>query len=49
MDDTGMTDADKFGLVQDVLGIWGEDAARELADQYGVDLEALEGAATTDS
>ena len=40
-DETGMTDADKIGLVGDVLGIWGEEAARELAEQYGVDLEAL--------
>jgi hypothetical protein len=40
-DETGMTDADKIGLVEDVLGIWGEEAARELAEQYGVDLEAL--------
>jgi hypothetical protein len=36
-----MTDADNVGLVEDVLGIWGEDAARELAEQCGVDLEAL--------
>src|SRR5215207_6198057 len=41
MDDTGMTDADKVGLVEDVLAIWGEEAARELADHYGTDLEAL--------
>src|SRR5215203_2095414 len=40
-DETGMTDADEIGLVEDVLGIWGEEAARELAEQYGVDLEAL--------
>ena len=49
MDDTGMTEADKIGLVEDVLGIWGEDAAREMADRYGVDLEALGQEATTSS
>jgi hypothetical protein len=49
MDDTGMTDADKIGLVEDVLGIWGEDTAREFAERYGVDLEALGRVATTDS
>ena len=48
-DETGMTDADKIGLVEDVLGIWGEEAARELAEQYGVDLEALGRAAATKS
>jgi hypothetical protein len=48
MDDTGMTDADKVGLVEDVLGIWGEDAARELAEHYGVDLEVLGQEAATD-
>ena len=42
MDDTGMTEADKVGLVEDVLAIWGEDAARELAAHYGVALQALE-------
>ena len=41
MDDTGMTEADKIGLVEDVLGIWGEDAAREIANYYGVNLELL--------
>jgi len=41
MDDTGMTEADKVGLVEDVLAIWGEDAAQEFAERYGVDLEAL--------
>ena len=41
MDETGMTEADKVGLVEDVLAIWGEEAARELADHYGTDLEAL--------
>ena len=49
MDDTGMTDADKVGLVEDVLGIWGEDAAREIAEQYGVDLKALAQTAASDS
>ena len=24
-----------------LLAIWGEDAAREIADHYGIDLEAL--------
>jgi hypothetical protein len=48
-DETGMTDADKVGLVEDVLVTWGEEAARELAEQYGVDLEALERAAATKS
>ena len=38
MDETGMTDADKAGLVEDVLMTWGEDAAREIAVWYGVDL-----------
>jgi hypothetical protein len=41
MDDTGMTEADKIGLVEDVLAIWGEDAAREIANYYGVNLELL--------
>jgi len=41
MDETGMTEADKVGLVEDVLAIWGEEAAREIAEQYGIDLEAL--------
>ena len=49
MDDTGMTHADKVGLVEDVLGIWGEDAVREIAERYGVNLEAVGQAATTDS
>jgi|1185.fasta_scaffold55333_2 hypothetical protein len=49
MDDTGMTDADKIGLVEDVLGTWGEDAAREIAEQYGVDLQTLERTVATDS
>jgi len=49
MDDTGMTHADKVGLVEDVLEIWGEDTAREFAERYGVDLEALGRVATTDS
>ena len=49
MDDTGMTHADKVGLVEDVLGIWGEDAAREIAERYGVNQEAVGQAAATDS
>ena len=49
MDDTGMTEAGKIGLVEDVLAIWGEDVAREMADRYGVDLEALGQEATTSS
>ena len=48
-DETGMTDADKIGLVEDVLGIWGEEAAREIAERYGVNLEAVGQAAATDS
>jgi hypothetical protein len=48
-DETGMTDADKVGLVEDVLVTWGEDAAREIAEQYGVDLNALEQVAATKS
>jgi hypothetical protein len=48
-DETGMTDADKVGLVEDVLMTWGEDAAREIAEQYGVDLDALEQVAATKS
>ena len=49
MDDTGMTEADKVGLVEDVLEIWGEDAAQEFAERYGVDLEALGRATASDS
>ena len=41
MDDTGMTEADKVGLVEDVLAIWGEEAARELADHYGTDRKSV--------
>jgi hypothetical protein len=37
-----MTEAEKVGLVEDILAIWGEDAARELAAHYGVALQALE-------
>jgi hypothetical protein len=48
-DETGMTDADKVGLVEDVLMTWGEDAAREIAERYGVNLEAVRQAAATDS
>ena len=42
MDDTGMTDADKAGLIEDVLRTWGEEAAWEMAEHYGVHLDALE-------
>jgi hypothetical protein len=48
MDDTGMTDADKAGLVEDVLVTWGEDAAREIAERYGVDLRIPDGASAVD-
>ena len=41
MDDTGMSEADKIGLVEEALLIWGEEAAQELADRYAVDLDAL--------
>ena len=41
MDETGMSDADKVDLVEDVLTIWGEEAAREFAERYHVDLDAL--------
>jgi hypothetical protein len=41
MDETGMTYADKVGMIADVLLTWGEEAAQELADRYAVDLEAL--------
>ena len=41
MDDTGMTQADKVGFVEDVLLIWGEEAAQELAERYAVDLDGL--------
>jgi len=41
MDDTGMSEADKIGFVEDVLLTWGEEAAQEVAERYGVDLEAL--------
>src|SRR3954447_2147151 len=49
MDDTGMTEADKIGLVEDVLAIWGEDAAREIANYYGVNLELLGQEAASDT
>jgi hypothetical protein len=39
MDEAGMTAADRVGLVEDALLIWGEDAAHELADRYNVTLE----------
>ena len=41
MDDTGMSHADKIGFVEDVLVTWGEEAAREFAERYDVDLDAL--------
>jgi hypothetical protein len=41
MDDTGMSHTDKIGFVEDVLVTWGEEAAREFAERYDVDLDAL--------
>jgi hypothetical protein len=41
MDETGMSEADKIEFVDDVLLTWGEEAAQELAERYGVDLLAL--------
>jgi hypothetical protein len=41
MDDTGMTHADKVGLVEDVLEIWGEDTTREFAHGNEVRLTAV--------
>ena len=41
MDETGMTDADKLEFVDDVLRTWGEEAAREVAERFEIDLEAL--------
>jgi len=41
MDETGMSYADKLEFVGDVLRTWGEEAAREVAERYAVDLEAL--------
>jgi len=41
MDDTGMTEADKVGLVEDILAIWGAEAAQEFADHYGIHLDVL--------
>ena len=41
MDETGMSEADKIEFVDDVLRTWGEEAAQELAERYGVDLQAL--------
>jgi len=41
MDETGMSEADKVEFVDDVLRTWGEEAARELAARYEVDLDAL--------
>ena len=41
MDEIGMSEADKREFVEDVLLTWGEEAAQEVAERYGVDLEAL--------
>jgi len=41
MDETGMSEADKIGFVEDVLLTWDEEAAQELAERYEVDLDAL--------
>ena len=41
MDETGMSDADKMEFVDDVLRTWGEEAAREVAERFEVDLDAL--------
>ena len=40
MDEAGMSYADKVEFVDDVLRTWGEEAAREVAERYGVDLLA---------
>jgi len=41
MDETGMSYADKLEFVDDVLRTWGEEAAREVAERFEVDLDAL--------
>jgi len=41
MDETGMSDADKLEFVDDVLRIWGEEAAQEIAERFAIDLQAL--------
>ena len=41
MDEAGMSEADKLAFVEDVLLTWGEEAAREVAERYEVDLQAL--------
>ena len=41
MDETGMSETDKREFVEDVLLTWGEEAAQEVAERYGVDLLAL--------
>ena len=41
MDETGMSYGDKLEFVDDVLRTWGEEAAREVAERFEVDLEAL--------
>ena len=42
MDETGMSEADKIEFVDDVLRTWGEEAAREVAERFEVDLDALQ-------
>ena len=42
MDEAGMSEADKLAFVEDVLLTWGEEAAREVAVRYEVDLQALQ-------
>ena len=41
MDEIGMSEADKREFIDDVLLTWGEEAAQEVAERYGVDLLAL--------
>ncbi len=41
MDEAGMSYADKVEFMDDVLRTWGEEAAREVAERYAVDLQAL--------
>ena len=41
MDETGMSDSDKIGFIEDVLLTWGEEAAQELADRFAIDLQAV--------
>ncbi len=49
MDETGMSEADKIGFVDDVLRTWGEEAAQEIAERYGVDLDALRREGSTEA